>query len=152
MNLKLTKRNEKMREELIATDPIICSERAAIWTQTFQEHEAEPAIIKEALALKATLENMTIRIGEQELIVGNQANGLRATNLNPLVNTWVIDELDKFEKRDGSVFRISEETKEIIRDIYPYWEGKSVFEHTMSILDDEQKMRWTHLYLHVAIH
>ncbi len=139
MNLKLTKRNEKMREELIATDPIICSERAAIWTQTFQEHESEPAIIKEALALKATLENMTIRIGEEELIVGNQANGLRATNLNPLVNTWVIDELDKFEKRDGSVFRISEETKKIIRDIYPYWEGKSVFDHTMSILDDDAK-------------
>lgn len=139
MNLQLSDRNKRMREKLIATDPIICPERAVIWTETFQKYETKPPILKAALALKATLEQMTIMIHEDELIVGNQGNGLRAATLSPLVNTWVVDELDQFEKRDGSVFRISEQTKEKVREVYPYWEDKSVYNHTMAILDDEAK-------------
>ncbi len=39
------------------------------------------------------------------------------------INTWVITELDKFEKRDGSRFMISETTNQQVRDCYPYWKA-----------------------------
>lgn len=139
MNLKLSERNEHYRKLLIETDPIICAERAVIWTDVFKKNEDKPAITKAALALKETLEKMTVIINDDELVVGNQANGLRATPISPLVNTWVIDELDKFEKRDGSVFRISEETKNTIREIYPYWFDKNVYDSTIALLSEKTK-------------
>jgi len=73
--------------------------------------------------LKNILEHMTIFIEPQTLIVGNQAAGNRYAPIFPeYAMDWVIDELDKFDKRDGDVFYITEETKEQLREIAPYWE------------------------------
>ena len=35
---------------------------------------------------------------------------------------WVIDELDQFDQRDGDRFYITEENKQVLRDIAPFWE------------------------------
>ncbi|MEE1086625.1 MAG: formate C-acetyltransferase/glycerol dehydratase family glycyl radical enzyme [Schaedlerella sp.] len=139
MNLKLTERNKKYRGKLIDTEPIICTERAVIWTEVFSKNEAEVPIKKAALALAETLDRMTIFINEEDLIVGNQGNGLRASTLNPIVNTWAADELDRFEERDGSRFRIEEKAKEKIREYTEYWKGRNVFDTTMSLLSEETK-------------
>ena len=93
-----------MRDRLILTDPIVCAERAVIWTDVYKQNEDKPPITKAALALKKTLEEMSITIYDDELIVGNQGSALRATTLSPTVNTWAVNELDRFEKRDGSRF------------------------------------------------
>lgn len=135
LNLTMTDRIKRMRDRLIMTDPVVCPERAVIWTEVYKQNESAPPIMKAALALKKTLEEMTITIYDDELIVGNQGSALRATTLSPTVNTWFKDELDKFDKRDGSRFLISEETKEKIRAILPYWEGKTVYESTLNLLD-----------------
>lgn len=139
MNLKLTERNQKYRERLIETEPVICTERAEIWTKIFAQNEAEVPIKKAALALEETLDKMTIFINDEDLIVGNQGNGLRASTLNPIVNTWAVDELDRFETRDGSRFRIDEKAKKIIREYTPYWEGRNVYETTMALLPEDTK-------------
>ncbi len=39
---------------------------------------------------------------------------------------WVIDELDQFEKRDGDVFLIDEDSKEKLRQIAPFWKNNTV--------------------------
>ena len=137
MNLCLSDRNKRFRETLIDTVPRISAERAEIVTRVYQENEQAVPIIKAALGLKAVLEEMTVLIWDWDLIVGNQADGLRVSTINPAVNTWIIDELDKFEKRDGSRFEITEETKETIRRIIPYWRGKSVYDRTVSLLSEE---------------
>lgn len=137
MNLQLTKRNRMFRNALINTVPIISAERAQIVTKIYQENEHLSPIAKAALGLKAVLEQMTIEIQDWDLIVGNQADGLRASTINPAVNTWIVDELDKFELRDGSRFHISEETKESIRKIIPYWKNKNVYEKTMALLPED---------------
>jgi formate C-acetyltransferase len=134
-----TARIKKLREKLIATDPIICPERAVIWTKTYQENEDKPPVVKAALALKNTLANMTISIYEDELLVGNQGSSLRAAPLHPQINTWFMDELDRFEKRQGSRFKISESTKQKLKDVIDYWNGKTVYEHTMALLPDETR-------------
>lgn len=139
MNLKLTERNKKYRERLIETEPIICTERAEIWTKIFAQNEEELPIKKAALALEETLDKMTIFINEEDLIVGNQGNALRASTLNPIVNTWAVDELDRFEARDGSRFRIDERAKKAIRDYTTYWKGRNVYETTMSLLSQDTK-------------
>ena len=135
MNINMTERNRKFRERLILTDPTVCPERAEIWTRVFKENENAHPLEKAALALEAVLNEMTIFIDDDELIAGNQGSSLRATTLNPAVNTWFIDELDKFDKRKGSRFAITEEAKERIKRIVPYWKGRTVYERTMSIVE-----------------
>lgn len=39
---------------------------------------------------------------------------------------WVINELDQFDQRDGDRFTITEENKQVLRDIYPYWKGRTL--------------------------
>ena len=134
-----TPRIKKLREKLIATDPIICPERAIIWTRSYQEHEDKPPVLKAALALKNTLTNMTINIYEDELLVGNQGSSLRAAPLHPQINTWFMNELERFEKRQGSRFKISESTKNQLTETMVYWKGKTVYEHTMALLPEETK-------------
>lgn len=135
----LTERNRRFRERLIDTVPEVCTERAVIWTEVFREHEDLQPITKAALAFRETLRRMTIFINEDELIVGNQGSSLRATTLNPIVNTWFVDELDKFEKRDGSRFVISEENKIIARELATYWKGRNVYEQTLAVLPELTK-------------
>ena len=63
--------------------------------------------------LKNILEKMSIYIEDETLIVGNQASSNRDAPIFPEYTLeFVLNELDLFEKRDGDVFYITEETKE----------------------------------------
>ncbi|MDY4950158.1 MAG: pyruvate formate lyase family protein, partial [Clostridium cadaveris] len=116
----LTKRMEEFREELLETKPYVCAERAVYTTEAYKKHADEPVTLKRAYMLKNILENMSIFIEPQTLIVGNQASGNRFAPIFPeYAMDWVINELDKFDKRDGDVFYIKEETKEVLKEISP---------------------------------
>jgi hypothetical protein len=39
LNLKTTDRIKRMRERLIQTDPVVCPERAVIWTEVYRKNE-----------------------------------------------------------------------------------------------------------------
>lgn len=123
----LTKRMEIFREKVLEKKPYICAERALLATQAYQEHKEEPAVMKRAYMLKNILEKMSIYIEEETLIVGNQAKSNKDAPIFPEYTLkFVLEELDLFEKRDGDVFYITEETKEAIRSIAPFWENNNL--------------------------
>lgn len=102
----------------------ICSERAVFYTESFRETEGEDYTIRKAKAFAHTLRHMTIYIEEDSLIFGNQASRNFAAPIFPEFSIdWVVKELDEFDKRSGDVFYITEEVKEDIRRIAPYWHG-----------------------------
>ena len=119
-------RVDRVRTALINTEPVICPERALLITESYQQTEGEPFVLRKAKALANILANMSIYIEDDQLIVGNQASQNRAAPIFPEYSfDWVIDELDHFDKRSGDVFGISEDTKEKLRSIQPYWKGKT---------------------------
>jgi len=65
---RITQRIARLRERVLSTKPTVCTERARFYTIAYQEHEDEPVIIKRALALKKTLEEMTIFIDEGDTV------------------------------------------------------------------------------------
>ena len=70
---------------------------------------------------------MSIYIDPEALLVGNQASADRAAPIFPeYAMDWVINELDQFDQRDGDRFTITEENKQVLRDIYPYWKGRTL--------------------------
>lgn len=122
-----TDRIRRFRQRLLDTEPIVCTERAVLTTKAYKEHEMDQTVLKRAYMLKEILENMSIYIEPETLIVGNQAKANRAAPIFPeYAMDWVIQELDEFDKRPGDRFFISEENKKILRDMYPYWKGRTL--------------------------
>lgn len=119
---KLTDRIARYRESVLTNKPYVCAERAVLTTEAYKEHLDQPVVLKRAYMLKNILEKMTIFIEDDTLLVGNQASANRSAPIFPeYAMDWVVAELDEFEQRDGDVFYITEETKEQLREIAPFW-------------------------------
>lgn len=137
----LTSRMHKYREDVLETRRNICVERAIYATEAYQENESMPLAIKRARMLKNILEKMSIYIEEESLIAGNQASSNCAAPIFPeYAMDWVIDELDEFEKRDGDVFFITEENKEVLRKLAPLWKGKTVKEIALAAMPEKSRV------------
>lgn len=136
-----TTRIQRFRQQLLDIVPAVCTERAVLTTKAYKAHEMDQIVLKRAYMLKEVLENMTIYIEDETLIVGNQACENRAAPIFPeYAMDWVVRELDDFEKRTGERFIISEENKQVLRDIYPYWKGRTLQDKGYASYPDKAKM------------
>ncbi|MBQ3459584.1 MAG: glycyl radical protein [Solobacterium sp.] len=134
----LTERMQAFREEVLDEKPYVDAERAVLVTEAYEENKNQPRVMMRALMLKKILENMSIYIEDRTLLAGNQATKNRNAPVFPEYTLkFVIDELDLFEKRDGDVFYITEETKEQIRSIAPFWENNNLRARGEALLPDE---------------
>jgi pyruvate formate-lyase/glycerol dehydratase family glycyl radical enzyme len=132
---------DEFREDLLEAKPYVCAERAVYTTQSYKEHADQPVILKRAYMLQNILEHMTIFIEPQTLIAGNQASANRSAPIFPeYAMDWVVDELDKFEKRDGDVFYITEDTKETLRELAPYWEHNTTKDKGLAAMPASSKI------------
>ena len=132
---RLTPRVAAWREELMETPQSVCVERAVLTTETYRQHQGEPMVLRRALMLKNVLENMSIFIEPATLICGNQASANRAAPIMPeYAMDWVIAELDEFDQRPGDRFTITEDAKEQLRGIAPYWEHNTLKDRGLSLM------------------
>ena len=123
-----TDRIQYLRERVLNAPSTICLERARYYTEAYKENEDKPVIIKRALAIRKTLEGMSIFIEHGELIIGNQASKLRAAPIFPeYAVQWIIKEIDEFDKRPGDVFYVEETQKKELLELCSYWKGKTTF-------------------------
>ena len=123
----LTDRMNKFREELLDVNPMVCVERAKYTTESYREHADKPMVLRRAYCLENILKNMSIFIEDETLIAGNQASSNRSAPIFPeYAMDWVIEELDEFNKRDGDIFYITEENKQVLRYIAPFWKHKTL--------------------------
>lgn len=134
----LTDRMKAFREEVLDEKPYIDAQRAVLATQVYRENQNQPRVMVRALMLQKILENMSIYIEDKTLIVGNQATKNKNAPIFPeYTMEFVLNELDLFEKRDGDVFYITEETKQQLRDIAPFWENNNLRAREEALLPEE---------------
>ncbi len=134
----LTDRMQAYRESVIDQKPMIDAQRAVLATESYRQTTALPSVMRRALMLRHILEHMDIYIEDETVIVGNQAGSNKAAPIFPEYTLgFVLDELDLFEKRDGDVFYITEETKRQIRDIAPFWKNNTLRDRGMALIPDE---------------
>jgi len=130
-------RIQALKEKHLHARPTVCTERARIYTEVYKEHEAEPVIVRRALALSKTLQEMSISIDEGELIVGNHSSRLRGAPIFPeYAVSWILAELDDFDKRPGDAFYLSEEDKQELREICGWWQGKTLLEKGTALMSE----------------
>lgn len=125
----------RLREMTLSARSTVCLERAAIYTRIYREFDNKSVILKRAYALDRTLKEMTILISDGELLAGNQSSILRAAPIFPeYVTSWILNEIDEFDKRPGDAFFVSGEQKKELRKICNWWKGKTLFERGESLM------------------
>ena len=137
----LSSRMNDFREELLNTNSTIDATRALLTTKAYKQHADKPVIVKRAYMLEKILKEMPIFIEKQTMIVGNQAKENRSAPIFPeYAMKWVIDELDSFDKRDGDIFYIDQQTKEELRSIYDYWENNTTLDKGLSRMPADSRL------------
>lgn len=118
-----------LREKILRT-PEICTERGYFWTESYKNTEPEPELIRRARALENVLNNMTISIEEEELIVGRATSKMRGGPILPEFQwKWYLDEMETVSTRYCERFSpLSEKEKARMKGFLPYWKGKSIYD------------------------
>lgn len=130
-----TERVEKLRQRVLSFKPSISSERAKLVTQSYQETEGQPMVLRRAKALEKVLKQMEIHIAEGELIVGNHSTAPRSAPIFPEMGTEKVEEnLDAMEERPQDRMVVPEDVKRDLRALFPYWHGKTVREMVFASL------------------
>jgi pyruvate formate-lyase/glycerol dehydratase family glycyl radical enzyme len=136
-----TVRGLKLKERLLSSPYEVDIERARFYTKTWKETEDAGPCMRAARALEETLRHMTIGIDDDELLVGMKT-AKRLAGVIPVergeFNTVIQYELDRLTTRDRHRFHISdEERRELMEDILPYWQDKTVRGRKMDLWKEE---------------
>jgi formate C-acetyltransferase len=135
-----TKRVDRLREKVLTAKPFVCIERARYITEAYKESEGKDPSIRKALALKHLLENMTVYINDNELIVGNNSSGPRGSVVAPEYGAnWLNRELTDPKKapdrrKQDRHILLDEVKKELMEDILPFWLEKTVEDRVVELL------------------
>ena len=116
----------RLIDNLYEKMPEIESSRGKLVTESYKMTEDLPIIKRRSAAFSHILKNIPIVIRDDELIVGSATVSPRGCQVFPEYSyEWLLSELDTVSTRDADPFYISEKTKEELREIYPWWKGKT---------------------------
>ncbi len=135
---------EKLMGKIVRGGFPLCVEKARLITESHQQTEGEPAILRYAKAHAYMLENIPVLIDKDELFVGEGASKPWGAEIDPFLGVWKEDEI-RSAAEDGIV-TIDESDWPMIREIGRYWE-KRCSEYAQSKLFDDRFFN----YLQVGI-
>ena len=136
----MNERIARLRTKNLTQQPEICSERAQIVTRAYEKYKDLPPLLLRAKTFEAIMQEMTIWIADDELIVGNQAKMAKGAPVYPEFSVdWIIKELDSFSTRTSSRFLLSEENKTVLRELLPKWQGRTTKDRALSIIPEAAK-------------
>ena len=128
LNIVATERVKSLRMKTMGAERYLSVEQAAIITRVYKETESLPVIKRRALSLATALNEMTITIDPEELIVGNRTKGIRDGVVFPEAGiSWLEKEIDTIDKRPQDPFYTRAADIDTFRNvIVPYWKGKTL--------------------------
>lgn len=134
-----TSRVERLREGVINAPQEVGVERARYLTQSMTKNWDTHQLTRMSMALENILDNISVIIRDDELIVGCRTEKLKGAPLFPENKSkWIDGDLDTFDKRTVQRALISEEEKrELKEDILPFWDGKTVEDRLYATLPSD---------------
>lgn len=123
-----SERIKRLKKRFFGTMQSITAERLVLATEAYQKYAGEAIPIFRARVLEYVLDNMTVMIWDDELIVGNVTNAYKGGMLHMeyMSTSWVRDELDDFPVRDEDPYDITPEDKKTLLEYMDYWDGKAM--------------------------
>ncbi len=124
--IEKSERIGKLIDNLYERMPEIESARGILVTESYIATENLPIIKRRSAAFAHILKNIPIVIRKNELVVGSATIAPRGCQVFPEYSyEWLEAELDTVSTRAADPFYISEKTKAELREIYPWWHGKT---------------------------
>ena len=136
----MNERIQRLRKSSLETQPSLSAERADLVTQFYQGGITQKASIpvQRALTFKYLLENKSIYIGNDELIVGERGPSPKATPTYPEVCIHSMEDLDLIDSREKVSFSVDDKTRNIYKNrVIPFWLGKSIRETIFANMSPE---------------
>ncbi|WP_270470774.1 glycyl radical protein [Cloacibacillus porcorum] len=139
MEKEYMKRIEYLKNRVIAIRPEVDLEPAVLLTKSFKSTGGQPWVLRKAKGVKYQCENKSVTIWPKELIVGCSGSKIRGGIVSADSCWSVLDqELETISTRSYDPFFISEAEKEIfLREIKPFWEGRSIFEEWVAQIPED---------------
>lgn len=137
-------RIRKLRKQSMSATPTLAIERAALVTDAYKKYAGSVEVpIMRALAFKHIMENMTLCINEDELIVGEKGGKPQASPSFPELCCHTMEDLDVMDQREIIYFKVNDEAKAIQeKEIIPYWENRSI----RKLIFDHMTPEWKDCY------
>ncbi|MHA1298590.1 MAG: glycyl radical protein [Candidatus Helarchaeota archaeon] len=138
----LLKRTKQLKERLLNERNEICIERARLLTESYRKTEGEHPYIRFSKAFKNILENMTIFIQDDELIVGNRTSKPKGGPLYPEIRVdWIESDIDTISTRKTQPQFISEpDIRELKEEIIPYWKDKTIRSKWIKSMSHDERL------------
>lgn len=121
--------------------PRISVERARLMTESFKGTEGQPLVLRWAKALKHICENITVYIGDYDIVVG-RADGHPGRHglVYPELDGAFLDVAVDMLLKSKTPYKVSEDDlKAIKEDIVPYWKDKTLHEVFAASMPEETK-------------
>lgn len=121
-------RIEVLKKRMLDEKRFISMEQARLITESYRQHEDEPRPLQHAYALEKALNEITLKIDPDELIVDNRTPGVRGGVVSPEAGiSRVSKEIETLPTRPQDRFNVRpEDIREFREDILPYWQGRSL--------------------------
>jgi formate C-acetyltransferase len=128
-----------MLERFDGQKPRIDIERALYFTQSMQETEGQPLVLRWAKAMKHIAENMTVYVQDDQLLLGRAGCDGRYGILYPELDGDFLDiAVKELPNRPTSPATITpEDAAIVVEQIAPFWKGKTFHEKLNAALPAE---------------
>lgn len=135
-------RVNRLRQDFLDRPYDIDVERLRLVTEAYKEHPTAPRKLQCAYAFKKVLENTTLYVYDEDLILGEIAAPAKASPIYPEFSVaWIIEEIlhSPFEEREHDQFYIrNDEERQEILDLCEWWQGKTVADRIEGRLSYDQ--------------
>lgn len=132
-------RVSRLRQRIIEAPREACVERARYLTQSMSANWAAPPLTRMSRALAHILDNISIHIRDDELVVGCRTSKLKGAPFFPENKSrWIEGDVDTFEDRVVQRLRIEDaEVRELTEEILPFWRGRTAEERFEKLVPDD---------------
>jgi pyruvate formate-lyase/glycerol dehydratase family glycyl radical enzyme len=129
-------RVQRLRQRIIDAPREVCVERARYLTQSMAANWGLHPLTRMSMALEHILDNVSVVIRDDELIVGCRTSKLSGAPLFPENKSkWIEGDLEAFNKRELQRVLITEEDqRELREEILPFWRGRTVEDRLKEML------------------
>lgn len=128
-----------LKQRVLHTRPEMDLEDARILTESFMETGGLPWALRKAKAVKKQCQEKSVKIWDQELIIGCAGSKIRGGILSADTCWSVLDEeLDTINSRRYDPFHLTDEDRAMfLKVIKPFWKGRSNFEAWQAQIPDD---------------
>lgn len=137
-------RIKKLRKQSVTAEPHLSMERAVLVTEAYQKYAGTVEIpLLRALTFKHIMENKTLYLNEDELIIGEKGEQPQSAPTFPELCCHKVKDLEIMNCREKIYFRVSEDAKKKQEQmIIPYWENRSI----RKFIFDQMTPKWIQCY------